>query len=58
MTQDLVTLDDWTTSDIELRARWLAEVAVQVWSIKPDLTAVPSYLEVVANPSLLEPPPS
>ena len=39
--------------DIDLRGRWLADVAVQVWTESPDMSGVPSLLEAKAEPTLL-----
>jgi hypothetical protein len=50
LTADLLSLPDWTSDDIELRARWLAMVAIQVWSLSPDLATIPrSFSEYRAD---------
>jgi hypothetical protein len=54
MTKDLVSLSDWSSADIDLRAKWLALVATPVWSLSPDFTGIPSFLDVYADPSFLE----
>jgi hypothetical protein len=56
LTQDLVQLDEWNSDQIELRAKWLAAAAPMIWSLTPGLQGFPSFLDVVANPSLIENP--
>jgi hypothetical protein len=40
---------------IEEIPKWLAAVATEVWSPKPDLTDILSFPEVFGNPQLLDP---
>lgn len=56
LTKDLATLADWTSTDIDLRSKWLAVLAPRVWSVKGDVTGLPmAYAEVKASPALLDP---
>ena len=57
LTKDLAELPEWRSGDVDLRARWLATVAVRVWNQKQTspLGLPDSYSEVRANPSLLKP---
>ena len=54
LTTDLLQLPEWNSDLIELRARWLAAAAPAIWTLTPGLEGVPSFLEVVEDPSLLE----
>lgn len=54
LTKDLLELDDWSSDLIELRARWLAAAAPRIWTLQPDVTGFPSFLEVVADPRLID----
>jgi hypothetical protein len=53
MTRQLSELDDWTATEVELRGRWLADLAVRVWSTTPSIKELPTFPDVVSNPSLL-----
>jgi hypothetical protein len=56
MTKDLSMLPDWSVIDVELRSRWLAVLAVRVWSLAGTLAGVPTeYTAVRSNPSVLDP---
>jgi hypothetical protein len=39
---------------IDLRSRWLAAVAVRVWSLKPNLDGIPPFSDVAARPELMD----
>jgi hypothetical protein len=54
LTKDLIPLPDWTSDNIKLRSKWLAELAVHVWTLTPNLTGVPTLAEALADPTLLD----
>lgn len=53
LTQGLLDHSSWTSGDINLRAHWLARLAVQVWSLSPNVGEVPLYEEVRKDPAIL-----
>lgn len=60
LTHDLLNLDSWTSVDISLRAKWLAMLAVRIWSVEAalkgtaDLSGLPlCYSDVRKDPTLV-----
>jgi hypothetical protein len=56
LTKDLVEVADWSASLIDLRARWLAAIAIRIWAWPSGkATEVPSFSIVASDPDALKP---
>jgi hypothetical protein len=56
LTNQLTALPDWTYESIAVRARWLAEVALRVWTVSPPTGPLPSLVACMEDPGLLAGP--
>jgi hypothetical protein len=58
LTNDLTKVEEWNSSLIDLRARWMSLLACRVWTVAPGPSAAsfPTFSSVSSNPSLLDDP--